>query len=90
MGFSRQEYWRGLPFPPPGDLPNPGMESASPAFAGGFFTTEPPGKLVWRCRCLVTVPHIASIGVVALLALGSGDSSDSSVGPQQGREVMPH
>ena len=90
MGFSRQEYWRGLPFPPPGDLPNPGMESASPAFAGGFFTTEPPGKLVWRCRCLITVPHIASIGVVALLALGSGDSSDSSVGPQQGREVMPH
>ena len=44
MGFSRQEYWSGLPFPPPGDLPNPGMELVSPALAGGFFTTEPPGK----------------------------------------------
>ena len=43
MGFSRQEYWSGLPFPPPEDLPNPGTEPASPALAGGFFTTEPPG-----------------------------------------------
>ena len=45
MGFSRQEYWSGLSFSPPGDLPNPGIEPASPALAGGFFTTEPPGKL---------------------------------------------
>ena len=44
MGFSRQEYWSGLPFPPPGDLPNPGIELAFPALAGGFFTTEPPEK----------------------------------------------
>ena len=44
MGFPRQEYWSGLPFPSPGDLPDPGMELASPALAGGFFTTEPPGK----------------------------------------------
>ena len=44
MGFFRQEYWSGLPFPSPGDLPNPGIEPASPALAGGFFTTEPPGK----------------------------------------------
>ena len=46
MGFSRQEHWRGLPFPPPGDLPNPGIEPSSPALAGGFFTTEPHGKPV--------------------------------------------
>ena len=42
MGFSRQEYWSGLPFPPLGDLPDPGIKSASlmsPALAGGFFTT---------------------------------------------------
>ena len=42
MGFSRQEYWSGLPCPLPGDLPNPGIEPASlmsPALAGGFFTT---------------------------------------------------
>ena len=44
MGFSRQEYWSGLPFPPPGDLPDPGIEPVSPASAGGFFTAEPPGK----------------------------------------------
>ena len=43
MGFSRQEYWSGLPWPPPGDLPNPGIEPTtliSPALAGGFFTTS--------------------------------------------------
>ena len=44
MVFPRQEYWNGLPFPSPGDLPNPGMEPRSPALAGELFTTEPPGK----------------------------------------------
>ena len=47
MGFSRQEYWSGLPFPTPGDLPDPGIEPVSllsPALAGGFFTTAPPRK----------------------------------------------
>ena len=47
MGFSRQEYWTGLPFPSPEDIPNPGIEpksSASPALAGRFFTTELFGK----------------------------------------------
>ena len=43
-GFSRQQYWRRLPFPSPGDLPDPGMEPVSPALAGRFFTTEPAGK----------------------------------------------
>ena len=46
VGFSKQEYWSGLPFPPPGDLPNPGIKAASPALAGRFFTAEPPGKPV--------------------------------------------
>ena len=49
MGFPRQEYRSGLPFPTPGDLPHPGIEPvpmASPALAGGFFTTKPPGKPV--------------------------------------------
>ena len=43
IGFSRQEYWSGLPCPPPGDLPNPGIEPKSlmsPAFTGRFFTTS--------------------------------------------------
>ena len=44
LGFLRQEYWRRLPFPTPWDLPNPGIRPMSPALAGGFFTTEPPGK----------------------------------------------
>ena len=44
MGFSRQEYWSGLPLPSPGDLPNPRIEPRSPALAKGFITTEPPGK----------------------------------------------
>ena len=42
--FSRQTYWSGLPFPSPGDLPDSGIKSASPALVGGFFITEPPGK----------------------------------------------
>ena len=44
MGFPRQEYWSGLPFPYPGDLPDPGIETVSPVLAGGFFTTELPWK----------------------------------------------
>ena len=46
MGFSKQEYWSGLSYPPPGDLPDPGMEPESlapPALVGRFFTTELPG-----------------------------------------------
>ena len=44
MGFSRQEYWSGLPFPSPGDLPDPGIEPGSPAFQADTLTSEPPGK----------------------------------------------
>ena len=47
MGFSRQEYWNGLPLSTLGDLPNPGMEPmslSSPTVAGRFFNTVPPGK----------------------------------------------
>ena len=41
-GFPKQEYWSGLPFPSPGDIPNPELKPTSPALAGGFFTAEPP------------------------------------------------
>ena len=44
MGFSRQEYWSGLPFPSPGDLPDPGIEPRSPALQADALTSEPPGK----------------------------------------------
>ena len=49
IGFPRQEYWSGLPFPPAEDLPYPGTEPtslASPALAGRFLIAEPPGKLI--------------------------------------------
>ena len=44
MGFSRQEYWIGLPFPSPGDLPHPGIEPRSPALEAEALSSEPPGK----------------------------------------------
>ena len=48
MGFSREECWSGLPFPSPGDLPDPGIEPGSPALQADVLPSEPPGK-----------PHIA-------------------------------
>ena len=44
MEFSRQEYWSGLPFPSPGDLPNPGIEPRSPSLQADTLLSEPPGK----------------------------------------------
>ena len=44
MGFSRQEYWSGLPFPSPGDLPDPGIKPRSPALQADTLTSDPPGK----------------------------------------------
>ena len=61
MGFPRQEYWSGLPFPPPGDLPNPGIESASltsPELAGGFFTIS----TTWEAQLLeFTQTHVHQV-----------------------------
>ena len=45
MGFSRQQYWSGLPFPSPGDLPNPGIDPGSPSFQADALTSEP---LMWK------------------------------------------
>ena len=45
LGFSRQEYWSGLPFPSPGDLPNPGIKAGSPVLQADALPSEPPGKL---------------------------------------------
>ena len=56
MGFSSQEYWSGLPCPPPGDLPDPGIETvppASPVLQVDSLLTEPPGKSPW---ILITSP----------------------------------
>ena len=50
MGFHRQEYWSGLPFPSPGDLSSPGIKSISPALAGSFFTTELIREVQEKCH----------------------------------------
>ena len=47
MGFSRQEYWNGLPFPSPGDLPDPGIKPWSPALQTDFLPTELRGEAPW-------------------------------------------
>ena len=52
MGFSRQKYWSGLPFPSPGDLPNPGIEPGSPALEADALTSEPPGKPIQLLSCV--------------------------------------
>ena len=54
MGFSRQEYWSGLPFPSPGDLPDPGIEPRSPALQADSLPAEPPGKPSFRIKAETT------------------------------------
>jgi len=58
MGFPRQEHWGGLPFPSSWDLPDRRTETMSPALAGGFFTTEPPGKPLECAFILYTHPWL--------------------------------
>ena len=53
MGFSRQEYWSGQPFPSPADLPYPGIETGSPALQADSLLSEPPGKLDYYTNALV-------------------------------------
>ena len=67
MGFPRQEYWSGWPFPSPGDLPNPGIKPGSPALAGGFFITEPCGKSPPSNLMLVFVPFVYAIFSVSTI-----------------------
>ena len=61
MGFSRQEYWSGLPFPSPGDLPSSGIEPASPPLQADVLTSEPPGTpptyiYIDRCNSVKCTP----------------------------------
>ena len=57
MGFSRQECWSGLPFPFPGDLPDPGIEPGSPALQADALPSEPPGKLIYFNWRLITLQY---------------------------------
>ena len=60
MGFSSQGHWTGFPPPPPGDLPDPGIKPTSPALAGGFLTTEPPGNTLYTSVDKSKVPTSGS------------------------------
>ena len=66
MGFSRQEYWSGLPFPSPGDCPDPGIESRSPMLQAGSLPSEPPGKLL-MCISACKLDALYRVGTQYLL-----------------------
>ena len=67
MGFSKQEYWSGLPFPSPGDLPNPAIEPRSPALQADALSSEPPGKT--QVECLFSLHLFGLVGFILLLYL---------------------
>ena len=70
MGFSRQKSWSGLPFPSPGTLPDPGIESRSPALQAGALTSEPPEKpyLSLLLKCLSHLSHTAAAQLLKVLS----------------------
>ena len=71
MGSSRQKYWSGLPCPPPGDLPDPGIEPMFAALAGGFFLLAPPGEkpfsshISFQFPILTLLPHLSVIRFIS-------------------------
>ena len=71
MEFSRQEYWSGLPFPPPGVLLNPGIEPVSPVLAGGLFTPESPGKplMTFGHHCGIVQSSFTALRILCVLLL---------------------
>ena len=76
MGLPRQEYWSGLPFPSPGDLPDPGFKPAFPILAGRFFTTEPPGKSESESHSVVS----ESLQLHGLYSLWNSPGQNTRVG----------
>ena len=77
MGFFRQEYWSGWPVPPPGDLPDPGIEpesSVSPTLAGGFFTTEPPEWSSTRGEYVLQGTFAKYVGPLLVVTVGERGS----------------
>ena len=76
MGFSRQEYWSGLPCPPPGDLPNPGIEPRSPTLQVDSLPAEPPGK-----------PKNTGVGSLSLLP-GIFPTQESNQGLVHCRQIL--
>ena len=76
MGFSRQEYWSGLPCPPPGDLVNPGIKSTSPTLQADCLPSEPPGK-----------PKNTRVGSLSLLH-GNFPTQESNQGLLHSRQIL--
>ena len=73
LGFPRQEYWSELPFPSPGDLPDPGIESTAPALADRFFTTEPRGKpnnRLLKIMSMIVIRRMKISGKLCIIRLG--------------------
>ena len=66
MGFSRKEYWSGLPFPSPGDLPDPGVEPRSPALQADSLPSEPS-------RTAREDPNLRDLDVISVRVVGRGD-----------------
>ena len=91
-GFPRQEYWSGLPFPFPGDLPHPGIETMSPALAGRLFTTEPTEKPVFPLTFSISVIALRRSCLTGVLLSGEWVTSGekpSHPRPNQPRLVQP-
>ena len=95
MGFSRQGCWRGLPCPPPGDLPDPGFKPASlmsPALAGGFFTTSAPWE-TWHactlCNPMDYSPPGSSVCGVLQARMLQGVAMPSSRGSSRPKDRTP-
>ena len=85
MGFSRQEYWSGLPFPSPGDLPNPGIEPRSPALEADTLTSEPPGKPIPSTKTFPqTCSHPHESGVKTWMYFGVPIQCSAPVGQAHG------
>ena len=76
MGFSRQEYWNGLPYPPPGDLPDPETEPVPSVSAGEFFTAVPPETEV--------TSRVASVCVICMLRQGLRGLTQLELAPGRG------
>ena len=83
MEFSRQEYWSGLPFPSPGDLPDPGIEPGSPSLRVDALASEPPGKPIFKVHNLSGKESACSAGDAGSIP-GSGRSpGDGNGNPLQ-------
>ena len=93
MGYPRQEYWSGLPFPSPGDLPDPGIEPRSPALQADALPSEPPGSLtLYVLNYTIAVYVTPALGAVKHSGTGSEvleKESEANLGPDTGGK-SPH